>query len=166
MFQRFLVVFALAVWFGGFTFYAAVVIPSGHEVLGSHREVGFITQQVTRWLNLIGIAALSILLWNVRTVWCVAHARLRTWLAASLAVMSGAQIALFVMHPSLDAMLDAEGGRILSRSHFYGLHRIYLITATVQWLATLIHIYSGLASWRIADQQDRIAHELVAVGQS
>ena len=153
MLRRFLVVFALAVWFGGFTFYAAVVIPTGHEVLGSHREVGFLTQQVTQWLNLIGIAALSILLWNVGAVWPAAHARLRLWLAASLAVMAAAQIALFLAHPRLGTLLDAEAHRILIRDRFYGAHRVYLMIATAQWLATLVHICSTLAGWRTADRQ-------------
>src|SRR5438128_2634153 len=43
--RRFLAACGLAVWLGGFTFYGAVVIPMGEQVLGSHRPVGFITQQ-------------------------------------------------------------------------------------------------------------------------
>ena len=161
MLRRFLVVVALAVWFGGFTFYAAVVIPTAYEVLGSHREVGFITQQVTRWLNLIGMAALFILLWNTGSVWNIAHSRLRFWLASSLAVMVAAQIVMFLAHPQLDAMLNIEGYQILSRNHFYGVHRLYLIITTVQWLATLVHICSGLASWQVEDQK-RLRNENAA----
>lgn len=55
---RVIVVVAGAVWLGGLTFYAAVVIPTAHDVLGSHREVGFITQQVTERINAIAVVAL------------------------------------------------------------------------------------------------------------
>jgi len=46
---------AASAWASGsrFHFYGAVVIPLGEQVLGSHRPVGFITQEVSNWLNLI-----------------------------------------------------------------------------------------------------------------
>src|SRR5689334_8725515 len=52
--RRFIVISAIAFWLGGFTFYAGVAIPTGVEVLGTHKAVGFITQGVTRWLNVAG----------------------------------------------------------------------------------------------------------------
>jgi len=51
---RFFVWCALVVWLGGFTFYGAVVIPTAHRILGTHLDVGFITQEVTRWRDLSG----------------------------------------------------------------------------------------------------------------
>ena len=56
--RRFLTTLALALWWGGFTFYALVVIPTAQKVLHSHVKVGFITQQVTGWLNWCGVLAL------------------------------------------------------------------------------------------------------------
>lgn len=41
---RVLVVLSGAIWLGGLTFYASVVIPMAHGVLGNHTTVGFITQ--------------------------------------------------------------------------------------------------------------------------
>ena len=38
LFFRFLVLAAFAFWVGGFTFYAAVVVPTGTEVLGGAAE--------------------------------------------------------------------------------------------------------------------------------
>ena len=63
--RRFLVLVALMFWLGGFTFYAAVVVPVGQEDLGSHLEQGFITRQVTKYLNLSGAIALLLLAWDV-----------------------------------------------------------------------------------------------------
>src|SRR6266540_2071258 len=63
--RRFLVLVALMFWQGGFTFYAAVVVPVGQEVLGSHLQQGFITRQVTNYLNLAGAVALIPLVWDV-----------------------------------------------------------------------------------------------------
>ena len=36
---RFLFALFFIVWLGGFTFYAAIVIPTAHRVLGTHLEV-------------------------------------------------------------------------------------------------------------------------------
>src|SRR2546428_9021513 len=63
--RRFLVLAALMFWQGGFTFYAAVVVPVGQQVLGSDLEQGFITRQVTQWLNVAGAVALVPLAWDV-----------------------------------------------------------------------------------------------------
>jgi hypothetical protein len=62
--RRFLFVAAVAFWIGGFTFYGSIVIPTGIQVLHGHVKQGFITQQVTNWLNLSGVIGLPILLWN------------------------------------------------------------------------------------------------------
>ena len=46
--RQFLVMSAVALWLGGFTFYALVVVPTGTDVLGGSVEQGFVTQAVTR----------------------------------------------------------------------------------------------------------------------
>ena len=146
--RQFLVILALAVWFGGFTFYAGVVIPMGHAVLGSEREVGFITRQVTFWLNAIGVGALSILLWDVVAGWRVGSVSLRNRTLAVWGLMVIAEVGLFVLHPILDGMLDPSSRQVLAADRFYNWHRAYLIIATVQWLATLGFIWMTLHRWR------------------
>ena len=66
--RRFLFIAAVAFWLGGFTFYTSVVIPVGTHTLGSVRQ-GFITQQVTGWLNVAGAFALPLVFWNMAAVW-------------------------------------------------------------------------------------------------
>src|SRR5215469_3439353 len=80
MLRRFAVLLMFALWMGGFTFYTLIVIPTGGKVLdGGERDVGFITQQVTIWLNWIGVAALPVFFdWHRRYM---AVASLQ-WLAA------------------------------------------------------------------------------------
>src|SRR4051812_6111049 len=62
---RTLVVAAGAYWLGGAMFYITVVIHTAHRVLESQREVGFITRQVTQWINAIGVAVLALLFLNL-----------------------------------------------------------------------------------------------------
>ena len=58
--RRYLLLMSLMFWQGGFTFYSAVVVPIGSDLLGSGRDQGFITRSVTNYLNLAGVAALAL----------------------------------------------------------------------------------------------------------
>src|SRR5947209_11754789 len=61
--RRSLVLAALMFWQGGFTFYAAVVVPLASAELG-HLQQGFITRHVAWYLNLAGAVALLVLAWD------------------------------------------------------------------------------------------------------
>ena len=50
----------IALWWGGFTFYASFVVPTGMQILGDHTKMGMITQSVTNYLN--GIGTITLLL--------------------------------------------------------------------------------------------------------
>lgn len=142
--RRFLTILAFALWFGGLTFYALVVIPTAHGVLKSHLRVGFITQQVTHWINGTAAGALLLLLWELGETWMnrARRIRLATWL-----VMASAQAALFALHPVLDRHLDPQTRDIANPDRFYELHRVYLIMTTVQWAAALVHLGAWLRAW-------------------
>jgi len=149
--RRFVVILALGFWLGGFTFYASVVIHTGHRVFHGQREVGFLTQQVTHWLNLSGAVALVILLCNLlmekrRTATWMRSGLWLTWLA-----MVVVQITLFALHPRLDAMLDIETHRILPGSGFRATHNLYMNLSTTQWVAGLLHLWLILLAWRSSD---------------
>jgi hypothetical protein len=137
--RRFLVASAMGLWLGGFTFYGAVVIKVGEAVLGSHRPVGFITQEVSHWLNLIGAVALSLLLWNIAAEWAAVGPWRRFGLAATWIIMAVSLAALVVIHRFLDGVLDVETQKILNYKQFLWLHRIYLAISTAQWAAGLLH---------------------------
>ena len=138
---RFFAIIVLAFWMGGFTFYAVVVIPLGTRVLGSS-EQGLLTQQVSVWINWIGVVALAILFLSAwRSRWAFA-----TWL-----VMAAAQIALLWLHPHLDKLIDKSAQAVVDHGQFYQWHRAYLIVATIQWLAAVLHLWWMTA----ADQAPR-----------
>jgi hypothetical protein len=122
----------LSLWMGGFTFYAAVVVPVGQDVLGSHREQGFVTRRVTDYLNASGAIALLVLAWDTlasraqRTL--ERRLRLGAWIG-----LAGTLAVLVWLHQRLDALLDPDSFSIRDHRSFYALHRWYLLTSTVQW---------------------------------
>src|SRR5437588_13086980 len=104
IFRRFVVLAALMFWQGGFTFYAAVVVPVGQEELGSHLQQGFITRQVTNYLNLSGAAALVLLAWDVLVSRDGSKARrLTRWMAWT--GMFVTLVALAWLHQRLEQLL-------------------------------------------------------------
>ncbi len=149
--QRFVAIALLCFWLGGFTFYSGVVIPTAVEVIGSHREVGFVTQRVTQWLNVAGVATMAALLWNIRRGWKVAESVERKWLAGTLALLVIATIALIILHAILDARLDPTAFQISPRRDFHAWHRAYLLISTAQWGTALVHVWFMLSTWQRAD---------------
>src|SRR5579859_282996 len=144
--RRFLVVAALALWMGGFTFYSGLVIPVATDVLGSHRAAGFITQRVTGSLNICGVAALAIFLWNLIADRESATRQERRRLMAMWAFLAIAEIALVTLHPILDAQLDAASQQILG-AHFTAWHRTYLWISTAQWIVMMPFTWITLIVW-------------------
>lgn len=139
-FRRWFAIALFSVWWGGLTFYALAVVPTGHQVLHSKVRQGFITQRVTNKLNWLGAVTLVALLVEVAarrersTKWRVGCA---SWLA-----MAALLVALFVLHPRLDALLDGTSRSVVDDDRFYALHRIYLLVTTAQWLAGAVHLAS------------------------
>ena len=143
----------MGAWMGGFTFYALIVIPTAGLVLGGEREVGFITQKVTFWLNLIGLACLAYFAWNMLRDWSGLTGSLRRWLATSWIVMVAMSPGLFITHGLMDRLLESPGFKIHHIGHFTDLHTVYLGFATVQWTAAMLHIGLSLAAWRQLDSR-------------
>jgi hypothetical protein len=152
--RRFLVLAALMFWQGGFTFYAAVVVPIGQQVLGSHLNQGFITRQVTNYLNLAGAVCLLPLAWDAAAAvdglrW---RRRLR-WLTLLALVLT---LAFLVwLHFRLDDLLDTENTLILDYRTFRRDHRWYLWMSTVQWGFAVGYALLSLWAWRDEDHAMR-----------
>jgi hypothetical protein len=150
--RRLLLLWLLMFWLGGFTFYAAVVVPIGTEVLDSPLEQGRITQQVTNWLNLAGAVALTAWAWDLAVD--PAPTRLRQslrwliWLAMVLLLT-----AITWLHLRMDALFDAEHAHLVERPLFRVLHRTYLWLSTVQWACAIVLSFSTLCAWRDADRR-------------
>jgi hypothetical protein len=149
--RRYLVLLALMFWQGGFTFYASVVVPIGQDVLGSHVAQGYITRQVTNWLNLSGAVALVILALDLVAAREVAWVRLLRWLLwlgmlATLGVLSW-------LHPHIDQFLNPDYPAVIDSTAFRAGHRTYLWVSTVQWGCALAFGWLTLRAWREADRR-------------
>ena len=147
-FRRLLAVLLLAVWWGGFTFYALAVVPTGHQVLRSKVRQGFITQQVTNKLNVLGAVTTA---WLLIELLATRRRSGRDWFRAqtvSWAALAVTLVALVWLHGRLDAQLDFAQRAVLDDVRFYQWHRVYLMVSTVQWLAMVVHLASLLAFGR------------------
>jgi hypothetical protein len=154
--RRFLVLAALMFWLGGFTFYAAVVVPIGQEVLGSHLEQGLITRQVTNYMNLASGVAVLLLGWDVAAARDPSAGRRRARWLSWVGVL--AFLALLVwLHPRLDALLDLDEVRLLDAKRFRTLHRWYLWVSTFQWTCGLVYCVLSLQAWRVEDRDRKSA---------
>lgn len=119
-----------AVWWGGLTFYAAVVVPIGTDITSSV-EQGFVTQRVTFWHNIL----LTLLTFFV-FVEALFRQSLRSWLLfASMLFVNGG---LLLMHWKLSDMIDVAEASV--PSDFYRIHALYLWLTTAEWLVGLIGV--------------------------
>jgi hypothetical protein len=161
-FRRLLFLLLLMFWQGGFTFYAAVVVPIGTDVLGSSLHQGMITRQVTQWLNIAGAVALAA--WALDLALEPAanavRQRLRWALWLLLVVLLGA---LAWLHPRMDALLDLDPDnfRVVDHGVFHNLHRWYLWLGTAQWAGSIVLTFSTLRAWRNSDRQRSASGEPV-----
>ena len=128
---RFTADLLFCLWWGGLTFYAAVVIPIATESMGAETQ-GFVTQQVTRWLN--ALTTVWLLMVAVDAVRHRSHWRWSLWTVLALC-----QIGLFVDHARLTSLMDFSTQAIaIDRARFYAEHQVYLWITVIQWLAGLL----------------------------
>ncbi len=132
--HRILLLVVFTIWVGGFTFYAAVVVPIGTEILESSRSQGFITQRVTVVLNWIGaftlILVCSDFFLHVRN----RSGRINRVLLVTIIVIGALWLVLMAVHPLMDSLLEPEHDFVKDDQRFYQLHRLYLWASSIQWL--------------------------------
>lgn len=145
--RRFLTLVAFAFWQGGFTFYTAVAVPIGTDVLGSPAAQGMITRRVAFWINVTGAIALVVL-----TADTVMTRQLRVPRVVCLLLMAFGLIALFILHQRLDSMMDANAGTVLDRRTFRHWHRVYLWISTGEWMVGVVWLALTPLAWRRADR--------------
>ncbi|MFN7732175.1 MAG: hypothetical protein ACK5OB_09735 [Pirellula sp.] len=117
-----------AVWWGGLTFYALVVVPIGTELLGSV-EQGFVTQRVTLWHNWLGVVlalALAAEAWRLRS---------SAWICLSIAIAM-TTVVLMVWHRHLSLAMNFVDRTV--PENFYTEHAIYLWITAVEWLLGMV----------------------------
>ncbi|MBX9677655.1 MAG: hypothetical protein K2X38_02745 [Gemmataceae bacterium] len=156
IFWRWLLLASYAFWLGGFVFYAAVVVPIGTDVLESRVEQGFITRRVSYWINISGAIALALFAIDL----LMPPRRMRWGLLPLWISMAIAQAVLMWMHPRIDVYMDLETHRVLERSVFRPMHKIYLWIHTVQWLVGCVYLALLLRRWSIDDSTNARTAEI------
>jgi hypothetical protein len=139
--SNYLKIIVLSIWWGAFTFYAGIVVPVGMQVLGSHTEMGFITQQVTNYLNVFSLIAFLIYAYLLKN-----EEVKKGNLVKEITVISliGFQLLLFLLHSYQTDLLDFALHKVLDYDIFYLLHRIYLIVETIIWVTVSGLIFNEL----------------------
>lgn len=148
--RRFLVLFALLFWQGGFLFYSAVVVPVGRATLPQPALQSLVTREATFYLNLVGGVALVVLALDVlktRDASPRKGERWRCWL-----LMAVALAVLLWLHTRLGEGMDREP-QPSERTVFYLLHLMYLIAGTVQWLGAMLFLVLTLRAWQAEDRE-------------
>jgi hypothetical protein len=148
--RRLSLLFAIMFWQGGFTFYGAVVVPVGSEVLGSHQAQGFVTRSVTNYLNLAGAVAVVVWMWDMLSARNTTVVRQRLGWALWLVLLFTLGL-LAWLHGVMDQYLDVESQKILDRERLRYLHAWYLNISTVQWAASLLLLALTLLNWQAED---------------
>jgi len=134
---QYLAVGAVAMWLGGFTFYASVVIDIGADVVG-HFDQGYITQRATRALDTI---AAVMLVFVAIDIWLHRKHLARSIMGLRLlafVIMLISVILLFVLHDKLDALIDPQMMKRPPRELFRPLHSHYRKAVTFLWCAAVV----------------------------
>lgn len=134
--RRFAVVSLLAFSFGGFVFYAGVVIPIGSSVLDTTTQ-GFVTRRVTHVINMAVAVTTLALLWECWAGWRDRQLGANLVLLVCTLGIAAACAALAWLHPQLDGLLVEEEMDVTDVARFYAMHRIYLWLSTLQWLSSI-----------------------------
>lgn len=135
---RYIVVLALAGWWGALTFYGIVVVPEGTDQLGSQTQ-GLVTQQVTRTLNLVAGAVIGLLFFELRR--SGGRSQWAAWI-----VFSMCQAVLYGVHAWLSGLLQPATGASVDWAWFYDVHRIYLLATALQWGLGLFLLWGVVTS--------------------
>ena len=128
-----------------------MVIRNAHQIHHSHFKVGLVTQKVTTELNVIGAAALILMLWNTVASWRPSGPWVRRGLAASLVVAIAAHGAVYLIHGFLDGLLSPPSPGMSESATFHRPHEAYLVATAVEWTAGLVYLLAALMAWRQED---------------
>jgi hypothetical protein len=69
---------------------------------------------------------------------------------------------LFYLNQVMDTLMNAERTRVVIREPFYPVHRVYLWTSTVQWVACLVWLALTLSAWSMPRAGDSDGGEITS----
>ena len=142
--RQFLLLVSLMFWQGGFMFYGGVVVEVGSRVLGSDTQQGFITQSVTNYLNIAG--AVCLVIW-FENLWHERRRGASKWEWGAWCLTAAMLVALVVIHPGMDQLLDARSTAVIDHSRFRLFHKAYIGISSLQWMVVLLSLLLVLQRW-------------------
>ena len=151
--RRYLLILALALWLGGFTFYSSFVIPAAHDVIGDEFQNGLVTRSVTIWLNRIGVVAIGLMLWDTLASCRKGYRRYSALALVACLVATASHVGLFIVHPRLDSLINVDSEQIADPASFRLLHQTYERISSTQWVACLVFVCVSLLNWRWIDSR-------------
>lgn len=152
LFRRYLVVYTLMLWQGGFVFYSAIVVPVGTATLGSAAAQGAITARVVEALHLLGVVSLALLLWDMLAGEDpILSRRLARWIGWLIAAISHGLLLYF--HFLLLNFMDPQRRYVVIHPPFYPIHQLYLWTSTIQWIVISVWLFLTIMAWKYVEDR-------------
>jgi hypothetical protein len=146
--RRFLALCALFFWQGGFLFYSAVVIPIGLDVLRDEKfRQTWITERTTFVVQVTGVVALALLLWEWPGRRFRRRLRAGTWGVLALTLAG-----LFAIHAWMHQLHPPGAVEVTDRPAFGVAHYAYIGVGCAQMLAGLLYLLLSLLAWREEDR--------------
>ena len=152
--RRFIVYLALGFAFGGFLFYAGVVVPIGTSELGPTTQ-GFVTRHVTKVINVANLVACALVLIDVWAEWSSRSKVDRVVMLLCCVGIVGLALFLVWFHPMLEVLLDPDELAVQDSERFYARHRVYL------WVSTFIWLFSLPLGWKFVNWNPRTDNKLL-----
>ena len=154
---RILLLFTIALFWGGLTFYTGFVVRISHDVLDNPMDGGLITQKVTLFLQ--WAAAISVLPMAINGIVVRNKSRqLGTALLVCTTILACAVAGLFLVHRQLDSVIDVSAAEITDQDAFAAGHRRYNQLTTVEWLATVVYLFLTAVAWKSVDSATATKH--------
>jgi len=137
--QRVATSLAVALWFGGFTFYTACVVRVGSKIAGGLTQ-GYVTQRVTDVLNVLAAIMITTVIIDIAVHWNRVGRWLRLGQCVAWLVMAASVIGVVVVHRQMDVLLDPSTLARPDHDAFKPLHQRYQLISTFLWFATVAYM--------------------------
>lgn len=145
--QRVFTILAVALWFGGFTFYTACVVRVGSKVVGGLTQ-GYITKQVTEVLEILAaIMAVGVAL-DIATSWKSVGRWMRISQCTAWLTMAGSTVGIIFIHHNMNALLDASTMAKPNHDLFSPFHQAYQFISTCLWIATVAYVVMMVSNYQ------------------
>ncbi|SFQ15862.1 hypothetical protein SAMN04515674_11136 [Pseudarcicella hirudinis] len=126
-------------WWIAVILYAAVALPLAFMILGNTFRVGYITQYVTLYGNIISLALFFLFVMYLYRL--PGESPYLLYYEITSVSLIALQLLLFVLHYMLSDLTDFRHQKILERPLFYTLHQVYFFIQGLIWITVGVLIF-------------------------